>query len=356
MFLTIFAIVFCLACSAYCSFTEAAFYSFPASEIEILKKRGAFTARYIEHVKNNIDRYIASVLIFNTLSNTLGVSLGTSLVIAHCGTTGQVVFPILLSVAILLFGEITPKTIGVKKARQVGAICAVPMYYITIFFSWTGLIQLCLAITKKWTKSDEEAPEVSVEDINSLVNIGLRDEVLDRQQAVVIKNILAAKSIPVRKVMTPRQVVFALPEDSTIGRELEKNPNWPFSRIPVYAAEDREKWVGIILRRDVYNLVAEGKRDIPIKKLMRPIQFIPDSLPLDKLLIRFLKQRGHIVAVVDEYGSIAGLVSLEDVLEEILGREIVDEFDVAVDLQEHARRKSRALAFVREHKRENRRV
>ena len=89
---------------------------------------------------------------------------------------------------------------------------------------------------------------------------------------------------------------------------------------------------------------------------MRPIQFIPDSLPLDKLLIRFLKQRGHIVAVVDEYGSIAGLVSLEDVLEEILGREIVDEFDVAVDLQEHARRKSRALAFVREHKRENRRV
>lgn len=354
MFLTLFTIVFFLACSAYCSFTEAAFYSFPASEIENLKKKGSFMARYIEHVKNNIDRYIASVLIFNTLANTLAVSLATSFAISHFGTMGQAIFPIALSIAILLFGEITPKTIGVKKARQVGAICAIPMYYITILLSWTGLIQLCLAITKHWTKAEEETPEVSVEDINSLVNIGLRDEVLDRQQAVVIKNILALKSVPARKVMTPRQVVFALPSDSTVEKELEKNPNWPFSRIPVYSPDDKEKWVGLILRRDAYNLVAEGKRGTPIKKMMRPIQFVPDSLSLDKLLLRFLKQRGHIVAVVDEYGSIAGLVSLEDILEEILGREIVDEFDVTVDLQEHARRKSRALAFVREHKRETR--
>ena len=356
MLFTLIAIIFCLGCSAFCSFTEAAFYSFPASSIDVLKKKGAFTARYIEHVKTNIDRYIASVLIFNTVANTLGVSLATSLAIAHFGTFGQLVFPIVLSVCILLFGEITPKTIGVKQARKVGPMCAVPMYYITIFLTYTGLIKLCMAITKHWTKGKNEEPEVSVEDINSLVNLGLRDEIIDGQQAVVIKNILASKSVPVRKVMTPRQVVFALPQNSTIGEELDKMPNWPFSRIPVYDPEDKEKWLGLIMRRDVYNLVAEGKRNVPIKNLMRPIQFIPDSLTLDKLLIRFLKQRGHIVAVVDEYGSIAGLASLEDVLEEILGREIVDEFDVAVDLQEHARRKSRALAFVREHKREGRRV
>lgn len=354
MALIFVAIAFFLGCSAFCSFAEAAFYSFPTSAVEVLVKKGSFTGKYIAHVKNNIDRYIASVLIFNTLANTLGVYLATSVALEHFGVTVQVVLPIVLSILILLFGEITPKTIGVKQAKRVAPICAVPMYYVTIFFTYTGLIKLCLAITQHWTKSKKEEPEVSVEDINSLVNLGLKDEILDRQQALVIKNILALKSIPVRKVMTPHQVAFTLPLNSTIGKELDKHSNWPFSRIPVYDAEDKEKWVGLIMRRDAYNLFAEGKRDVPIKKLMRPIQFVPDSLSLDKLLIRFLKQRGHIVAVVDEYGSIAGLASLEDVLEEILGREIVDEFDVAVDLQEHARRKSRALSFLKEHRRDNR--
>ena len=354
MFFLFLAVIFCLGCSAFCSFTEAAFYSFPTSGVDVLLKKGAFTAKYIAHVKNNIDRYIASVLIFNTVSNTLGVYLATSVAVAHFSVTVQIVLPIVLSVFILLFGEITPKTIGVKQAKSVAPICAVPMYYITIFLTYTGLIKLCLIITKHWTKSKNEEPEVSVEDINILVNLGLKDEIIDRQQAAVIKNILALDSIPVRKVMTPHQVAFTLPLNSTIGEELDKHSNWPFSRIPVYDPEDKEKWVGLIMRRDAYNLFAEGKRDVPIKNLMRPIQFIPDSLSLDKLLIRFLKQRGHIVAVVDEYGSIAGLASLEDVLEEILGREIVDEFDVAVDLQEHARRKSRALAFVKEHRKDKR--
>ncbi|MCK9182099.1 MAG: hemolysin family protein [Fibrobacteraceae bacterium] len=347
------AVFFCLACSAFCSLTEAAFYSFPASSIEGLVKRGAFSAKYIAHVKSHIDRYIASVLIFNTVANTAGVSIATSVAVAHFSLRIQILLPVVMSVLILLFGEITPKTIGVKQAKKVAPICAVPMYYITVFLGWTGLIKLCMTITNRWTRKKSEDPEVSVEDINSLVNLGLRDEVLDRQQAAVIKNILALKSVTVRKIMTPRQVAFALPLNSTIGAEIDKNPNWPYSRIPVYD-KNREKWEGIILRRDVYNHLAEGERDIPLRKLMRPIQFVPDSLTLDKLLLRFLKQRGHIVAVVDEWGSIAGLASLEDVLEEILGREIVDEFDVAVDLQEHARRKSKALAFLKEHERETR--
>ena len=212
----------------------------------------------------------------------------------------------------------------------------------------------CLAITRHWTKSGrDKVPDVSVEDINSLVNLGLREEVLDRQQAAIIKNILSIKSVPVRKVMTPRQVVFTLSADMTIGEALVEHSNWPYSRIPVYR-DDKEKWEGLVLRRDAYNHIAAGRRDLPISKLMRPIQFVPDSLMLDKLLLRFLKQRGHVVAVVDEWGSIAGIASLEDVLEEILGREIVDEFDENVDLQEHARRKSKALGFLKAHERESR--
>ena len=181
------------------------------------------------------------------------------------------------------------------------------------------------------------------------MSLGLREDVIDRQQALVIKNILSLKSLPVRRVMTPRQVVFTLSADSTIGETLDERGNWPFSRVPLYDGK-KDNWIGIVLRRDAYNQLAEGHRDVKLRQLMRPMQLVPDSLMTDKLLLRFLKQRGHIVGVVDEWGAIAGIVSLEDVLEEILGREIVDEFDVAVNLQETARRKSKALASMRKEK------
>ncbi len=347
----VFTVLGCLGASAFCSVTEAAFYSIPKTTVENLVQRGSFTGKYISHVKSNIDRYIASVLILNTVANTMGVYLVTTLAVTRLSHQAQFILPFILTILILLFGEITPKTIGVKQAKNVAPLSAVPMYYITKILQWTGLIWLCLTITKHWTRSKSaKAPDVSIEDINSLVSLGLREDVIDRQQASVIKNILALKSIPVRKVMTPRQVVFALPSNKTVGEALDENGNWPYSRIPLYG-ENKETWVGVILRRDAYNHLADGNRDVPLRKMMRPLQFIPDSLTLDKLLLRFLKQRGHIVGVVDEWGSIAGIASLEDVLEEILGREIVDEFDENVDLQEHARRKSKALAFLKAHER-----
>ena len=350
MLYIVLTVLGCLFISAFCSVTEASFYSVPPAAIELLEKQKKFTAKYMTHVKDNIDRYIASVLVVNTIANTVGASLATALAVRNLPPAGQVALPIILTILILLFGEITPKTLGVKQAKVVAPLVAVPFYYITKILSFTGLIWLCLTLTKHWTRKDEEQKEVSIDDINSLVSLGLREDVIDRQQSVVIKNILALKSIPVRKVMTPRQVVFSLSADQSIGETLDERGNWPFSRIPLYE-KNKDNWIGVILRRDAYNKLAEGLRDIKLRQLMRPIQLIPDSLTLDKLLLRFLKQRGHIVGVVDEWGAIAGVVSLEDVLEEILGREIVDEYDESVDLQESARRRSKALASMREQRR-----
>ena len=350
MLLIAITVLACLLISAFCSVTEASFYSVTGATVESLQKQKKFTAKYLAHVKDNIDSYIASILILNTLANTIGASLATALAMTRLPPVGQMLLPIVLTILILLFGEITPKTIGVKQAKVAAPIVAVPFYYITIFWKCTGLIWLCSAITKRWTSNENEHESVSIDDINSLVSLGLREEVLDRQQASVIKNILSLNTISVRKVMTPRHVVFSLPAASTIGETLDSRGSWPFSRVPLHA-ESKDSWIGIVLRRDAYNYLAEGKRNTPLRKLMRPIQFVPDSLTLDKLLLRFLKQRGHMVGVVDEWGSIAGIASLEDVLEEILGREIVDEFDVAIDLQEQARKSSSALASMRRQKR-----
>lgn len=346
--LTVFV---CLAISAFCSVTEASFYSVPPSTVELLQQQKKFTARYLVHVKENIDRYIASVLVVNTIANTVGASLATALAVKRLSPTAAMILPVILTILILLFGEITPKTLGVKQAKLFAPLVSVPFYYITKILGWTGLIWLCLTLTKHWTNESEEKKDVSIEDINSLVSLGLREDVIDRQQASVIKNILALKSVTVRKVMTPRQVVFTLPADKTLGETLDERGNWPFSRVPLHG-EKKDSWIGIVLRRDAYNNLAEGRRDVKLKQLMRPMQLIPDSVTLDKLLLRFLKQRGHMVGVVDEFGAIAGIVSLEDVLEEILGREIVDEYDEAVDLQETARRRSKALAYMRKVKME----
>lgn len=350
MFAIVLTVLGCLAISAFCSVTEASFYSVPPATVEFLQKNKKFTARYMTHVKKNIDRYIASVLVVNTVANTVGASLATALAVKRLSPAGAMALPIVLTILILLFGEITPKTLGVKQAKTMAPMVAVPFYYITKALSWTGIIWLCLTLTKHWTHEDEEKKDVSVEDIHSLVSLGLREDVIDRQQASVIKNILSLKSIPARKVMTPRQVVFSLPADKSLGESLDERGNWPFSRIPLHGGK-KDDWIGIVLRRDAYNLLAEGKRDVKLRQLMRPLQLIPDSVTLDKLLLRFLKQRGHMVGLVDEFGSIAGIVSLEDVLEEILGREIVDEFDESVNLQETARRKSMAFASMRKGRR-----
>ena len=355
MIAIVLTVLCCLFFSAFCSVTEASFYSVPPATVEFLQKNKRFTAKYLTHVKENIDRYIASVLIVNTVANTVGASLATALAVKRLSSTGAMLLPVILTILILLFGEITPKTLGVKQAKTFAPLVAVPFYYITKILGWTGLIWLCLTLTKHWTREDEEKKDVSIEDINSLVSLGLREDVIDRQQASVIKNILSLKSVAARKIMTPRQVVFTLPADKTIGETIDELGNWPFSRIPLYA-ENKDHWIGIVLRRDAYNKLAEGNRDITLRKLMRPLQLIPDSVMIDKLLLRFLKQRGHMVGVVDEFGAIAGIVSLEDVLEEILGREIVDEYDESVNLQETARRRSKALAFMRKNRSTMKRV
>lgn len=345
MFELFISILVTLLASSFCSISEAAFYSVPRSAVERLRHQGSRSGRYLAEIKEQIDRYIASVLILNTLANTIGVFVASTLSIRHLNQTGQIIMPVALTILILLFGEIVPKTLGVRRASTIAPIVAIPFHFLTILLNWTGLIWICLTLTKRLTADKTPKPEVSIEDIHSLTSLGVHEGVIDRQQAEIISNILSLKSMTVRKIMTPRQVVFSLPAEQTIEASISARGNWPFSRVPVYGSH-KDQWIGIVLRRDIYNVLAEGKRDQPLRKFMRPIQLVPDSLTLDKLLHRFLKQRGHIVGVVDEYGSIAGIATLEDVLEGILGREIVDEYDETVDLQEQARRKSLALAAI----------
>jgi CBS domain containing-hemolysin-like protein len=179
-------------------------------------------------------------------------------------------------------------------------------------------------------------------DIMAIVSLSRKEGVIRPAEEAIIGNILGLDQKRVRDIMTPRTVVFSLPvamplEDAYAARDL-----WHFSRIPLYA-ENNEDLVGLVSRRILDRRLASGDTKHTLGELMQPLHFVLESLPLHELLKKFLNSRTHLFAVLDEFGGLAGVVSLEDVLEEILGREIVDESDAATDLQEVARRRRRAL-------------
>lgn len=339
----VLAILFSLVASAFCSISEAAFYSFPRSSAEMLVRKGNKLGRYLLEIKTHMDETIAAVLILNTMANTFGVFWATRSAANYLTESQQWAIPWVMAILILLFGEITPKTIGVKQARTVTPILAVLFYYLIRLLRATGLITLSIRVTSRLTQGADS--EYNPEDIQGLAELGVREGILDPQQAEIIRNILHLKNKTARSVMTPRQVVFSLHAQSTIQKSIDEHGQWSFSRVPLYG-HDKDHWIGVVLRRDAYNELAENRQHTKLSKLLRPLEFVPDSISIETLLHRFLKQRGHLMGVVDEYGSLAGIVTLEDTLEALLGREIVDEFDQNIDLQEHARQHSIALAAI----------
>jgi CBS domain containing-hemolysin-like protein len=196
-------------------------------------------------------------------------------------------------------------------------------------------------ITRLFTK-EKTGEEVTKEEILAMARLGQRSGAIDPNEARIMENILELKGRTVREAMTPRNVLFALDANLTVKQAQEAAGIWSYSRVPVYA-EDFEDIVGIVLRRDALNALAENPESVKLSELMQPVHFVAESFSLDIVLQMFLNRRQHLFVVIDEYGGLSGIVTLEDVLEEILGREIVDEFDTVTDMQELARVRRRQV-------------
>ncbi|MCQ2444514.1 MAG: CBS domain-containing protein, partial [Mailhella sp.] len=200
-------------------------------------------------------------------------------------------------------------------------------------------------ITTLITPADS-APEATEDDITAMASISRQAGAIQSYEETAIRNVLALDSRHVHDVMTPRTVVFSLSEDTTMDEAYADPRFWNFSRIPVYS-DGNEDIVGFVMRGDIVRSRDAGRGSEPIGGIMRPIHFVLESITLDKVLAEFLERRQHLFAVLDEFGGLSGVISLEDVLEELLGREIVDESDVAADLREVARRRRKAAAALK---------
>ena len=324
-----------LVTSAICSLFEAVLYSIPATFVEQLEQSGRPAGRILKQMKEQVDRPITAILSLNTISNTGGGALAGALAAGALGGGNVIYFSIVFTLAILLFAEVVPKTIGVVYARQLAPLIARPMHLLVgAFQPLIGLVQI---VTKLIRKGYKEQP-VSDADLLTLVVSGLRSGTLNQDEARVIENVLSMETRTVKQVMTPRPVVFTLSARTSAREAVSEDAIEKYSRIPVFG-KDPDDFVGVVRTVDILTAMANDRFDVTMDQIKQNIHFVIDSTRLDNLLRTFLKRRQHLVAVIDEFGGVSGIVTLEDVLEELIGREIVDESDQVTDLRAYAQRR-----------------
>ena len=337
----IITVVLALSISALCSTLEAMLYSLSWTTLEKMRGAGSRAGEILYNMRSNIEQPISAILTTNTIANTAGASIAGALAASALGDTYTPAFAAFFTVLVLLFGEIIPKILGVSYPAQIGTVLAWPLYVLT--FILRPMTWVSGMITRLITPRTS-GPEATEDDIKAMARISRQAGTIQGYEETTISNILALDQKHVHDVMTPRTVVFSLPEDCTVEEACNNPSFWHFSRIPVYA-ENNEDVVGLVLRRDVVMHRDKEHGNMTLSELMRPIHFVLESITLDKVLSEFLERHQHLFAVLDEFGGLAGVISLEDVMEEMLGQEIVDESDMVADMREAAReRRARAMA------------
>lgn len=340
MFLLIVYISVALGFSFLCSIAEAVLLSVTPAFIATLEKKGSPTGHMLRQLKDEVDRPLAAILSLNTIAHTIGAAGAGAQAAVVFGSGSVGIASAILTLLILVFSEIIPKTLGAVYWRQLaGWVARTVKVLIWVLYPFVLMSE---KITKILSKG-EKPHDFSREEFMALANLGQEAGHLNAREFRVVKNLLRFHRLRVKDIMTPRTVVFSLQEDMLIGDVLKSHPHLDFSRIPLFG-ENRDDKTGFILKTDILLAQARGELDVPLRRLKRDLHAVPDTVSLFQIFDRFVAQRDHILLVVDEYGGAAGIVTLEDVVETLLGLEIVDEGDPAVDMRALAREQWEARA------------
>ncbi len=337
MGLILLAFTVTVVTSFCCSLTEAALYSMPLSRIESMRRQGSRAGELLAQLRADIDKPIAAILIINTVANSAGaVWIGAlAAELLGSGTLGAITA--ILTLSILILGEIIPKTIGATHAVQIAPRIAFALLICVRVLS--PLVWMCRGITALLRRGGE-LHVASEDDILAMAMHGAQHGSLLPEEARWVANALSLDRLTARDLMTPRTVVYVLPSKLPLTMVEAHSAHWKHSRLPCVRNDAPDQVEGIVHRRDVFDRLVAGKTEGTLRDLMQPAVFVPESMPANRLLKTFITERQHLAIVVDEFGGMEGVVTLEDVLEELLGEEIVDEHDVHVDMREFARRRA----------------
>ncbi len=288
-------------------------------------------------MKNNIDRPLAAILTLNTVAHTVGAAGVGAQAAAVFGSRAVGAASAVMTLLILVFSEIIPKTLGAAHAKKLALPAALCVRAI-IWICYPVIIPLEWCNRALGYQRREE--RVSRAELLAAIRLGQDSGTLRKQEYRIAANLIALSSTPICEVLTPRTVVFSLPQDMTAGEALAKHRPIPFSRIPVYR-KDTEDVTGYVSRLAIAEAVLANEGVKTLKALARPIPILPEAANAGDSLEGLIKKHQHMALVADEYGSLSGIVTLEDLLETLLGREIVDETDPVENLRELARKRGK---------------
>ncbi|HMO18645.1 MAG TPA: hemolysin family protein [Oligoflexia bacterium] len=323
-----------LSVSFFCSLMESALLSVPLPYVRHLAESGSRRGKILLGFKEDLGDPIAAILIMNTIANTVGAAVGGAYASFH-GDKALLVFSVVFTVLILVISEIFPKQLGNIYSRQVALIIALPLsLIIKILFPLVKIGRFF----SSGISQDSDEPLVSHHEVLSMAELGHEEGVIDVLEDSVIRNVIGLDRVLVRDILTPRVVVFSLEESQKLKDIGSSLFSFPHTRIPIFSNEDSDRPTGYVTQRDIARELIEGDPERNLKSLSRPLKTVPDMMRADKLLLQMVESQHPICAVVDEHGGFAGVLTLEDILEEIIGREIVDEFDQVKDMRSYARK------------------
>lgn len=332
-----------LVISALCSVLEATILSTPMSYITTLETQGVSGWQRLKEYKLNIDRPISAILIVNTIANTVGASLVGSQAANYASTTFETSNEVSLFIGaisgiftflILICSEIVPKTIGSTYWRKL-AIPASTIIHLLIVITYLLVIILERITHAVGANSSQES--VTRDEVAAMVTVGAEEGVLEKKENKMIQNLLKLDSITAHEIMTPSVVVTMAPEEMTLREFYNDDEFKNRSRIPVYKDDESDYITGYVLRQTILERLAEDKFDIKLSELARPILSFSEDEEVATIWEKLLEKKEHISIIIDEYGCLRGIVTMEDVIETMLGFEIVDEKDEVVDMQELAK-------------------
>lgn len=355
------SIVFSFLCSVW----EAVLLSITPAYAEVKLKEGGFVGEKLKEFKENIDRPLSAILTLNTVAHTVGaMGVGAQAAMIWKDSTWkweidffgyytlsvgmEAIVAVIMTMAILYISEIFPKTIGANNWRGLAPFTVrslniiIKALYPLVWFS---------QLITKFLKKDKSKSVLSRADFTAMTDIAEKGGELKKNESKIIRNLLGFDKVLAKDVMTPRTVVVAAEENTTIREFYDNNKNLRFSRVPLYQGS-KDHIAGYFLKDHLLSALIEKKDDSPLSSIKRELMVVNEEFPIPELFNRFTEKREHIALVVDNFGGMSGLASLEDVIETLLGLEIVDEFDGTEDMQILARqrweKRAKALGIIEE--------
>ena len=321
-----------LGISFLCSLLESFILSVTHAHISLVSKDRPALGKKLSHFKENINQPLSAILSLNTIANTVGAASVGAITLVEFGSNWVAIMSGILTLCILIFSEIIPKTVGALYWKK---ILVPATFAVQVLIIMTYPLVVFLEFVSKWLAKAENEDKVSREEVIAMAELGEDEGTIEESESTVIENVLMLDDISVEEVLTPRSVIFAVNKTNSVREVLDKYNDIEFSRIPVYE-DGLDNIIGIVRRHVLLKSKAEDQFDVTMGELAKPIHAVEENDSVGDVLDEFVKRREHLFMVKDQFGQVAGLITLEDAIETLLGVEIVDETDSVVDMRKLA--------------------